>query len=818
MEEYIEQNRNAMEMVGSRIVARIRVDKILYPKSIESMAQYGYYCFVGKIVNMMQGSVPWDVLNFSRDGKFYLLKFVGNCPSLVWDKEYEITAKLLEGKGKYKETYSYTIEAIESTLDLDKQENLQKFIEYTFTPNQQKTLLSSGLDLVRVFEEEDVESLTKLKGIGEVNVLNLFKRYKESKSQGAAFVKLHSEFGLSQALSKKILATYNSSDIAIEKIQENPYCLIRDVWGIGWSAADGIAYKLGIKDEDPRRIRAFILHFLNSQAESKGDTWVSNQELVEAIVQIAPNIDKETLVGCVQDAIAENDVFYEAERHRIGLEKYRDIETRIALEIRRLQDGSQIEWQKVEESIAEAEQKSGFSYTDEQKNAIKMVLENKVCIISGLAGTGKTSTMFPLRKIFDKNRMRIGLCAFSGKASLNLANVVGVNGRTVHRLLGKKPDERISTYGAHNPLSYDVIILDEVSMIGEGLFLELLQAIKDGGVLVMLGDTAQLEPIDVGSVLHDMVNSGTVPFVELTKIHRQGLKSAIITEAHAVRNRKSIVSDSFSGSEIRGELQDLKIESARDVEDCGEKIVSEFESIYSSGKISIEDILVVTAKRTQGAASCYSLNKRIQALCNPPAEDKEEVSFSYMENGHLLFTTFRVGDRIIVNENMYRTKTVEGNEEPIFNGNIGTVLSASWAYDPESDEKAPVLRIRFPQGEFILQGRAAARNISLGYAITCHKAQGSGYPYILVAVDPSAYIMMNKEWLYTAITRAKKYCYLVGTVGAIQHACKTTQVYSKRTWLAELLLWVQENWDSLKDEVYAERALLQLLQEGDGEL
>ena len=796
-------------MVGTVLIATVKVEKVLFPKEDISSGDFTYHCFIGILEEVMGGGVPIVMVQPSRDGEHFSVRFTGKCPRLEIGKEYDIKGKLVEGTGKYKGTFSFDVLEIESILEMDKMENLVKFVDYAFTPKQKEKLLASGLPLITIFETENAEALMSIPGFGEKNVKGLFERYKQSKRYGAAYVKLHAEFGLTNAMIHRIMDAYHSGDRAIGIIKENPYTLIQDVRGIGWSIADGIAYKLGIADEDPRRIKAYILYFLENQAQTGGHTWVTNGELVEGVYGVAPTIESTVVVQCVQDLIQEERLYYESERRRIGLMKYRYIETQIAMELKRLQSCPILSWVDKEKVIRNVEKSVGFEYSDEQRRAIDMVLGSKVSLVTGLAGTGKTSSMLPLKKIFDKNKLKVGLCALSGKASLNLSNVVGIKGKTIHKLLGKKVDGRESAYGPFNPLPYDVIILDETSMVGEELFLELISAIKDGAILVMLGDTAQLEPIDVGGVLHDMVNSGQIPYIELTKIHRQGLKSAIITEAHAVRNKKSIMRYGFSGRETRGELQDLTIESAEDAKGCAKNILNEFVSIWEGKKIPTEDILIVAAKRSIGSASCYALNQEVQKICNPPAMGKKEYTIGYTENGTYYETTYRIGDRIIVNENMYQTKTVDDKTEPVFNGNIGTILSIETKRSKSGEEDIPEFVVSFLQGDIVLSGFQAIRGIGLGYAITCHKAQGSGYPYVLVAVDPTAYVLMTKEWLYTAITRAKKYCYLTGTQSIIEHACKTTQVYSKRTWLSELIINVWENWDSVKDEFLAERERLQ---------
>ena len=240
-------------MVGTVLIATVKVEKVLFPKVDISSGDFTYHCFIGILEEVMGGGVPIIMAQPSRDGEHFSVRFTGKCPRLEIGKEYDIKGRLVEGTGKYKGTFSFDVLEIESILEMDKMENLAKFVDYAFTPKQKEKLLASGLPLITIFETENAEALMSIPGFGEKNVKGLFERYKQSKRYGAAYVKLHAEFGLTNAMIHRIMDAYHSGDRAIGIIKENPYTLIQDVRGIGWSIADGIAYKLGIADEDPEK-------------------------------------------------------------------------------------------------------------------------------------------------------------------------------------------------------------------------------------------------------------------------------------------------------------------------------------------------------------------------------------------------------------------------------------------------------------------------------------------------------------------------------------------------------------------------------------
>lgn len=425
--------------------------------------------------------------------------------------------------------------------------------------------------------------------------------------------------------------------------------------------------------------------------------------------------------------------------------------------------------------IIKVPSEDGYKYCFMVESTMLVLRRNGCIFIS--SNCGKSSLMYPVSRIFRKNGLDFEICALSGKASLNLHEITKEDGKTIHRLLGWNPKFGGPTFTKKNPLPTDVVVLDEVSMVGGELFYSLISAIKDSGRLIMLGDPGQLESIGLCNLISDLRNSGRITCVHLSKIFRQAKKSGIITDSLKVDAQTPIIPPKFRGEEIHGELKDLKIIAKSSSEECLETIKREFKRLHFDEDIPIEDILILSAKRSIGDLSGRSINREIQSMIK--FEDKNPLKITYSD-GIKYDVLYHVGDRVIVMKNNYEAKTPEGNTIEIFNGNIGTVIA--------KDNFRRQLVVRLTQGDVVIEGDMLLE-LQLGYAISCHRAQGSGFPYVIVACDPGAYQLLTKQWLYTALSRAKKYCVLVGTDKSINQCVKTDRVTRKSTWLAELLMF-----------------------------
>lgn len=667
---------------------------------------------------------------------------------------------------------------------LETEEEKRMFFSYFLGASTVDLLFETYEDPIAILDAEDKKSLMKIKGIGEVTAEKIIQKYKDNLQHKKGYAEL-GKYGLTSGAIEKLRETYGSYDMVIQRLEENPYILADDIAGWGWKKTDKLARIKGIGINDIRRVKAYIRYYLNSLAEKEGDIWIRLEELREEVNVECIDCPMETFVNAVKEMIDSNLLFYDKPTHRIGMAYFRRVEEKIAKEILRLQKAEVVHYKHINETIRECEEIVGFKYSEEQVAAIKNLLENNISILTARGGAGKTSIMFPVSQIIRKNNKTVGLCALSGKASLNLSEMTQTDGRTIHRLLGYNPMNKTHSgfsYNSENKLGYDVIILDEVSMVGGQLYYDLISAIKDGAKFIMVGDVGQLESIGFSNCAKDIIDSKTVAHSHLTKIFRQALRSGIISESSLVYEGQYINRQNAIIDEVRGELRDFEIKTVHSDQDCMDSIVSKYKSWLNKG-IPVSDIIVVCAKRTIGALSAKNINQKIQDLLTfnsgPTYERK------YIDGMTEYKILYHVGDRVMVTHNMYDTKLLDGTPEPIFNGNTGTIK--------EIDLKKSRMLIEFSHGTVYIPF-SSVEDMQLGYAASCHKCQGSGVPYVIYVCDPTAYTLLSKEHLYTGITRAKTFCFCIGTPYSFRKSVETSRVREKRTWLKELLVEQRKAW------------------------
>lgn len=718
---------------------------------------------------------------------------VGNMPKLEPNEEYIYTGELVKDR-LYGVQYKTT--NIRLNYDLSTTEDQQKFFKFFLTDKQIELLMQHSENPLQLLEDHDIQTLCKIKGIGPFTAEKMCAKYESCKDNGRAYVELQG-LDLTKNAIDKLIFRYGSPDLAINKVNENPYILIKEVKGYGWKKADAIAQKKGFKTNSTPRILAFTRYYLEQQGDINGNSWVSIEDLLNPVFNECAPVDAEELKNIIKHSMVSNlqfDELYKAylerghhldhkddrflyfdkETKRVGLLSLRFLEKDIANNLIRLSKANssfQYDRQTALEIIKNVENEQGYDYTEEQKNAIFKILDNNVTILTGSAGTGKTSSMLAVTRILQHYNQEIEQCALSGRASSNLTDITGLDGKTIHRLLKFNPELEGFLHTENNPLTADTIVLDEVSMVGGDLFYSLISAIKTGAKLVMIGDSNQLEAIGLCNLLNDMMQSGLIPIARLSKIHRQAARSGIIINANHACNGHSIVKENFLGSEIRGELQDFKLISNASPEGVVMDIINEYKRFIEH--YSAKDIQVIVPMRTRGNISCRELNNILQNLANPKGNNPVTVT---MQDGLMTYNvTFKEGDRIIIQHNDYHAKTLTGESVAIFNGNIGYIKSINPEY--------MVIQLR-EQGEIILE-RKSWNNVQLGYCCTVHKTQGSTIPYVIFGLNNTCYTMLSKELVYTAITRAKKWCTVCTQPKIMGMACHNSKVKLKQTWLKD---------------------------------
>ena len=509
----------------------------------------------------------------------------------------------------------------------------------------------------------------KIKGIGNRVALKMIDEYEESKDYSSIYMEL-GQLGLTHTFIKKLVDFYHSPDTVIDVVRNNPYDLVR-VDGVGFKKADEVACKVGIGQYDIRRIKGFLLHHLNEQGEA-GKSYLNYQELMKALYDTLGFVPEEVVNATAKQMIDNEDVVVLENGTKIALKRFYDLEKNIMNELLRLQigrikviesDSNEFEselhkdyipksfnignWETI---IQRVEEKQGFTFTDEQKAAIKLSLDNHVMALTGLAGAGKTSTANGICSLYDN--YNILACALSGKASVRITEATGLPASTIHRALGYQNGQFM--FNKDNKLAVDIVLIDEATMINGTLFLSLLEAIPTGAKVIIMGDVQQLTPIGNCQVFADILDSNVLPVVKLTKPHRQALMSGIIPTSIKVANQEQIFGNSFEGNEILGELKDMELDITSSKESMSDTIINHFQTEMVKYN-DIMEVQVCVPMRLKGELSCYNLNTKIQNIYNPKFNDSKEIEILLeKKNEDTKKYLIRVGDKVLNTKNNYK--------------------------------------------------------------------------------------------------------------------------------------------------------------------
>lgn len=672
----------------------------------------------------------------------------------------------------------YDIQYSQEVREFRTKQQIEDFLEMFITKRQIKALYGITNEPLKLIDEHNVEELCKAAGIGAATAERIISRYEACKDYGPAYGEL-GKMGITKTLIDKLIGFYNSADTVLDIIKNRPYMLADDIKGIGFLKADEIALKNGFDRHDMERVKAFMIYAMNDVANNVGSTYISYTYLMDKIDEIIGRDTPQDVIDDALDFLIDNKIIWCNDKvfedgtveTTLALKRYYDIEKKLAYHIRRLVDAPSnitLSDKEVNEKIKDQEKRQGWCYTDTQKYGVKVIADNNVVIIRGYGGTGKSSTVAGLLSCLD-DEYHFEQCALSGKASVNLTDITGIEGKTIHRLLKYNPKHGGFTYCEEEPLETDMVILDEGSMVDISLALSLFQAIPTGAKLVILGDTNQLPAPGVGNLLVDMIDSEIIPVVTFDKIHRQGAKSGIIPFSIQVANGVSRYKQSWEGEEVLGELQDLKMigfKCARDDEKPSiDLIMKEYKLMYQECK-DASQITVVLPMNSRGTCTKV-VNRLIQDYVLPR---RTRGDFIEIGIGKDKCNVYR-GDRILVLKNNY--------DLDIFNGNVGEVL----AINKEDNS----LIADFGHGEVEIKGKAL-EDLDLGYAISTHKSQGSTLPYVVCCIDNTHYVMLNREQLYTMVTRAKKKETFIFETKALNKCLRTSGTKYRQTFLYHFLV------------------------------
>ena len=610
-----------------------------------------------------------------------------------------------------------------------------------------------GDDTLRIIEEEP-ERLAEVKGISERKAREIADQVEEKADMRKAMMFLQ-QYGITQALGMKIYRQYGQEMYGV--LKENPYKMAEDIPGVGFKIADEIAARIGIHTDSDYRIRSGILYIL-LQASGEGHVYLPKEVLLKRARDLL-GVEQKYMEKHIMDLSIERKIVIREIRREgapvqtaIYAASYYQVELHVAQMLHTLNLQDTVKEDILEEKIERIQRGTGIELDEKQKDAVKEAVKNGLLIITGGPGTGKTTTINAIIRYFEMEDLDICLAAPTGRAAKRMTETSGYEAKTIHRLLElsggpEQAQENVRfERNAQNPLEADVIIIDEMSMVDIFLMHALLSAVVSGTRLILVGDVNQLPSVGPGSVLKDIISSGRFPVVELVKIFRQASQSDIVVNAHKINQGVPVVLDNKSRDFFFLKRYDANVIISIVITLVQKKLPKYVEA-------SPYEIQVLTPMR-KGLLGVDRLNFILQQYLNPPDQEKKEK-----EHGQ---GVFREGDKVMQIKNNYQLEwEVRGNYGipvekgvGVFNGDTGIIR--------EINSFAEIMTVEFDEKRFVEYSFKQLDELELAYAITIHKAQGSEYPAVVIPLLQGPRMLMNRNLLYTAVTRARKCVTLVG--------------------------------------------------------
>ncbi len=636
-----------------------------------------------------------------------------------------------------------------------------------------------GKDTFTILERVP-ERLAEIKGISERKAREIGGQLEEKRELRQAMIFLQ-EYGISVNLSVKIYQKYGEEIYRV--IKENPYRLADEMEGIGFRTADEIAKRVGIREDSDFRIRSGILYAL-LQGAAEGHTCLPRSMLLSRTAKLLGGVPQEAVEKHLMDLSIDRRLVQKQlpgpegrEEPFIYAASYYHGELAAAAMLHQLKLSMEVMESEIQTRLARVEEEAAIALDERQREAVAAAAGNGLLILTGGPGTGKTTTINAMIKYFEAEGLDIFLAAPTGRAAKRMTEATGCEAQTIHRMLElsggpeNASGRALFARNEENPLEADVIIIDEMSMVDIHLMQALLKAVIPGTRLILVGDVNQLPSVGPGSVLQDLIRSKAFPVVRLTRIFRQAAESDIIVNAHKINRGEQVVLDNQSRDFFFLKRQDpnviLRVVLA---------LVQEKMPKYVHAQVS--DIQVLTPMR-KGALGVENLNQVLQRYLNPPSRDKEEK-----EHGRGLF---RVGDKVMQIRNNYQLEWEIRNRFGIavdrglgvFNGDMGLIRSIN-AFAEE-------LTVEFDEGRMVSYPFKQLDELELAYAITVHKSQGSEYPAVVIPLLFGPRPLMNRNLLYTAVTRARSCVTLVGSEEVFQMMVENETEQKRYTGLAEII-------------------------------
>ena len=611
--------------------------------------------------------------------------------------------------------------------------------------------------------ENEIERLAEVRGIAEKSIAKIAKAWEAQKEIRDVMIFLQSH-GVSSAYATKIFKRYGDRSIAV--VQQNPYRLATDIYGIGFLKADSIAKELGFEDDCRPRVEAGVLYKLQQLAE-EGHVYFPYESLVEQcreILGVAPEpvsraitslaADRQVIIEDINDGSDEfrinNKAVYLAQFHQCetGISNRLKALLSAPKSIRRIDSARAIEW---------VQQRLSFQPAENQQKAIRCALENKVMVLTGGPGTGKTTIVKAILKILSQLQIKMSLAAPTGRAAKRMSEMTGHEAKTIHRLLEYSIHKHEFLRNDRNRLDCDLLIVDEASMIDTVLMYHLLKAVPATATCIFVGDVNQLPSVGAGNVLKDMIGSGAIPVIELNEIFRQAKASRIVVNAHKINEGEL---PALSPAEVFDPNNDFYF-ILQDDPDKVLEIILELASRRIPRRFGfdpLDDIQVLTPMH-KGVVGATNLNHRLQEVLNPA---NSEVMFGDR--------TFRINDKVMQTRNNY--------DKEVFNGDIGRIAAI--------DSGQRRLTTIFDSRE-VVYDFSELDELVLAYAVSVHKSQGSEYPVVIFPILTQHYILLQRNLIYTAVTRGRKLVIMVGSPRALAIGVNNNQTQQRFTRLRHRL-------------------------------
>lgn len=645
-----------------------------------------------------------------------------------------------------------------------------------------------GTDTLEIIEAEP-RKLLRVEGIGEKRVAMIEKAWHEQREIRNVMLFLQGK-GVSATYAVKIYKTYG--DKSLQVVEDNPYRLAQDIWGIGFKTADKIAQQLGIAPDSERRLEAGLLYTL-SEATDFGHLYLPEPKLIQSSAEIL-GVEAEKLLPVLENMVASAAVISEDDPELIMADRPLRLlyhpalyytEIGLAAQIRRrlaMPLETPLNRDKITQWLDKQQEAGGITLSDEQRESVALALEHRVFVLTGGPGTGKTSTTNLIARAFDARKKKLVLVSPTGRAAKRLSEVTGREAQTIHRMLKFDPATRSFQFNDTNPYPCDVLIADEVSMLDAVLANNLLKAVPEHAQIVFVGDSDQLPSVGAGNVLGDLLLSGVVPSIKLTQVFRQAQESLIVTNAHRIREGKN---PTLVPPKERGTANCLFVNVEEGLGEEDNAAINGADQVVKLVRKSLPmlgyrgDDIQVLSPMHKGTLGVGYLNELLQEALNPADPTGRRPEFLRGSR------RFRIGDRVIQLVNNY--------DKNVYNGDVGVIA------DIKPDDQLLVVRY----GDIMVEYDFSDYDeLQLAYSLSVHKSQGSEYRAVVLICHSSQYMMLQRNLLYTGLTRARDVCLLVGDKRAVFRAVQNNKTTKRFTRLAERLRDVETDQFVAPDRVF----------------